>query len=386
MMTGSALPRLLNCLASAVLEKAETFSEYAELGGDEHEELAHMTLTGTHPPKRAAYVPLDPRVEVKLAYDCATRQARFLGEAADRNYGEPGPFEIFLSADVLGLDEEGRVVVLDWKTGHADVEPAATNGQLWGLALAACRALGKSSAVVRIVYTAQNDRLDEYEIDALELADFAERLGRLHVGVAALQAAKQRGEVLPTREGAWCKYCASKHVCPSKVALIGQLGGLQIIGEGVTHATAAVAYEQIVRVEQLVKDARQRLNTFVDEQGPIDLGNGRMFGRYVRSGNESLDGNVAVQAIAELIGESAREFEAIAVERKTSKAAIDRAAKALTCKRGTAPAVIRRIRELGGSRHGNDTMPIGEYVVDRDEPAQLPAVDAEAVNRLLEGA
>jgi hypothetical protein len=382
-ITGSALPRLLNCPSSAVLPRAETASPWAESGQVEHEELAHQTLTGTHPPKRAALVPPSPRVEVKLAYDVVGRTGRFLGSAADRNYGSPGPFEIVMSADVVGVDGD-CVVVLDWKTGFADVEPAATNGQLWGGALAACRALGKSKAIIRIVYTNRGDRCDEYEIDALELAEFAGRLERLHVNVAGLKAAHQRGETLPTREGLWCKHCASKHVCPSKVALIGQLGGLTVIGAAVTRETAAAAYEQVVRVEQLVKEARQRLSTFVDEQGPIDLGNGRMFGRYVRGGNESLSGDIAVVAIAEVVGESAREFELLAVERKTSKAAIERAAKQLGCRRGTTPAVIRRIRELGGASHGNDTMPIGEYVRDRDEPAERPALDVGAINAALE--
>lgn len=344
-----------------------------------------MTLTGTHPPKRASVVPSDPRVEVKMAYDVVSRTGRFLGSASDRNYGRPGPFEIVMSADVVGIEGDA-VVVIDWKSGHADVEPAATNGQLWGGALAACRALGKGRAIVRIVYTNQNDRLDEYEIDALEMADFAGRLERLHITVAELKAAHARGDVLPTREGSWCKHCASKHVCPSKVALIRQMAGLTVIGDGVTPETAATAYEQVVRVEQMVREARQRLNTFVDEQGPIDLGNGRMFGRYIRKGNESLNGNIAVQAIAEVVGESAREFESMAIERKVSKAAIDRAAKALGCKRGTGPAVIKRIRELGGASHANDTMPLGEYVRDRDEPAEAPKLDADEVNRLLESA
>lgn len=382
-ITGSALPRLLNCTASAVLVKAETANPWADQGSDEHEELAHQTLIGTHPEKRAAMVPPEPRVEVKLAYDVATRKGRFLGSAADRNYGSPGPFEIVMSADVVGIEGDA-VVVLDWKTGFADVEPAQTNGQLWGGALAAARALGLSRAIVRIVYTNQGDRLDEYEIDALELADFASKLERLHTREGELRAAHQRGEVLPTKEGPWCKHCASKHVCPSKVALISQFGGLTVIGPEVTKETAAAAYEQVVRVEQLVKEARARLNTFVDEQGPIDLGGGRMFGRYVRKGNESLSGDVAVTAIHEVIGEAAREFEAIAVERSTSKAAIERAAKALGCKRGTVPAVIRKIRDLGGSKSERDTMPIGEYAAGKSEPA--PRLSYDELDKLMKEA
>ena len=388
MMTASALTRLLRCTASAVLPRAENHNEWAESGHDEHEDLAEQTLAGTLPGHLARLVPPSPRVEVKVAYDVSTRTGRIIGEGSGRDYGTPGPFEIVGSFDVGGIDGD-RVVIVDWKTGFADVEPAATNAQLWFYALALCRALGKDAAVIRIVYTNQGGRCDEHEIDALDLAEFAAQLEALHTRVAALQAARKRGEIAETREGSWCKHCASKPYCPSKNALLVQVAerGLAVIGDAeMTPQRAASAYEQIVRVEQLVKEARKRLETYVEERGPIDLGDGRMFGRYVRKGNERLSGDAAVKAIAEVVGESAKEFESVAIERKTTKAAIERAAKSLGCKRGTAAAIVRRIREIGGASHAADSMPIGEYVRDRDEPAELPAVDVAEVNKLLESA
>ena len=385
MITGSTLPRYLNCPASAVLVRNETASEWATAGSEEHEDLAEQTLAGALRPSLARYIPANPRVEVKLRYNTATREAEIIGDCADRNYGERGPFDIFMSLDVLGVEGD-TVIVADWKTGFNAVEPASSNGQMWGCALAACRALGRSRAIVRLIYTNQGDRCDEHALDALDLADFAARLERLHVEVARLQEAKSRGEILPTREGSWCRYCPSKAQCPSKNALLVQVAehGLAVVGDTeMTLERARAGYEQIVRVEQLVKEARKRLETYVDENGPIDLGDGRMFGRYVRNGNERLSGDVAVRAIAEVVGESAREFEALAVERKTTKAAIERAAKAIGTKRGTAGAVIKKIRELGGATHAADSMPIGEYVRGKDEPAALPAVDIDAVNRAL---
>lgn len=386
--TASALPRLMNCTASAVLSRAENHNEWSESGHDEHEDLAEQTLAGTLPGHLARLVPPSPRVEVKVAYDVSTRTGRIIGEGSGRDYGTPGPFEIVGSFDVGGVDGD-RVVIVDWKTGFADVEPAATNSQLWFYALAACRAFGLDKAVIRIVYTNQGGRCDEHEIDALDLAEFAGRLEALHTRIAALQAARKRGEILETREGSWCKHCASKPYCPSKNALLVQVAehGLAVIGDAeMTPQRAAGAYEQIVRVEQLVKEARKRLETYVEERGPIDLGGGRMFGRYVRKGNERLSGDAAVQAIAEIVGESAKEFESVAIERKTTKAAIERAAKSLGCKRGTATAVVRRIREIGGATHAADSMPIGEYVVGKDEAATLPEVDVAEVNKLLESA
>lgn len=383
MITASALQRLRNCPSSAVLPRAENHNVWAEAGHDAHEELA--VFTEDHP--FAHLLPPQARAEVKLSYDVATRTGRIIGEGAGRDYGTPGPFEIVGSCDVLGVESD-RVVIIDWKTGFADVEPAATNAQLWFYALAAARALGKSQAFIAVVYT-QSRRVDSCDIDALELAEFASSLERLHAQVGERHVTRQRGEQLETREGSWCKHCASKPYCPSKTALLARLSdpSLTVIGEtAMTREKAAHAYEQIVRVEQLVKDARKRLETYVEENGPIDLGNGRMYGRYVRNGNERLDGDVAMQAIAEVVGESAKEFVSVAIERKTTKAAIERAAKQLGCKRGTAPAVVRKIRELGGATHAADSMPIGEYVNGKDEAVELPAIDVGAVNKMLESA
>lgn len=380
MITASVLPRLLACPSSAALPRAENHNEWADAGHEAHEELA--ILSDEHP--FAHLLPSGARSEVKLAYDVATRLGRIIGEGSGRYYGEIGPFEIPGSCDVLGIEPD-RVVVIDWKTGHAEVEPASSNGQLWLYALAACRALGRSAALVRVVYT-QTGRVDDYEIDALEMAEFADRLEKLHTRVAELKAMRSRGESLDTREGSWCKHCPSKAYCPSKRALLVQVAekGLAVIGDTeLTPERARAGYEQIVKLESLVRDARKRLETYVDEHGPIDLGNGRMFGRYVRKGNERLSGDVAVRAIAEVIGESAKEFEATAIERKVSKAAIERAAKTLGCPRGTATKVIQRIRDLGGSTTAPETMPLGEYVRDKDEPAVL---DMDALDKALESA
>lgn len=375
--TASSLSRALHCDGSIVLPRAENYSEWAEFGSSDHAELADFANL---PPQIAKHVPLRARSEVKLAFDVETGKGRIIGYGADRVYGVLGDHEIAGSADVLGEDGDA-VVIADFKTGYADVEPAATNPQLAFYALCAARALGKERAIVRVLYT-KFGHCDEATLDALDLADFAAQLRALHD-----RARRLRADTATTREGAWCRHCASKHACPSKNALLVQIAehGLAVAGDAaMTPERARAGYEQIVRIEQLVRDARKRLETFIDDQGPIDLGDGRMFGRYVRNGNERLDGSVAVRAIAEVVGEDvATEFEAIAIERKTTKAAIERAAKQLAAAKGTAGRVIKRIRELGGATNAPESMPIGEYTADRNQAAELPKPDAELLNQLL---
>jgi len=367
-----------------VLPKAENHNIYADQGHDDHAELAQQLADGDLPEWIAALVPAGSRSEVALAYDVAARTGRIIGENLSRSYGDIGPFEIVGSADVMGIDGQA-VVIIDFKTGHADVEPASSNAQLWFYALAACRALGKDAATIRIVYT-QTGRVDEYEIDALELAQFASDLERLHVKVAALQEARRRGETMETREGSWCRHCSSKAYCPSKNALLVQVaaGGLAIIGDSaLTPERAAQGYRQLVRIEQLVKEARARLHAYVDENGPIAVADGVKFGRDVRPGNERIDGRVAMRAIREVVGEAAQEFADEAVEVKATKAGLKRAAKAIGVPR-VAAAVEKRIRELGGITRAPETYPYREYPAS-EEP-EVPAVDVDAVNAALESA
>lgn len=387
MITASSLSRLLNCPGSAVLPRAENASVWADAGTSEHADLAEQLSTGDLPDYIARVVPAGSRSEVALAFDVSTGIGRVLGENLGRSYGELAPFEICGSCDVVGVDGNA-VVVVDYKTGFVDVEPAATNPQLAFYALAAARALGKQRAIVRIVYT-KRQWINEAELDALDMAAFGNQLKSLHRRVALSQATKFEGTPVSTREGSWCRHCASRPYCGSKNALLVQIAtqGLAAIGDSVmTPDRAAAAYEQLVRIEQLVKDAKARLHTFVVEQGPINLGNGKAYGRYQREGNKALDGVLAVRAIREVVGESAKEFEAMAIEQSTSQAALERAAKRFAPPRGAQKlkkAILDRIEELGGVSRRGDSFPIGEFVIGKDLSAPQNDVDYSALNQLL---
>lgn len=387
MLTMSALPRSLNCDGSLVLPRAELASEWADAGQDEHEELARQTLSGNLPPRLARVIPSNPRVEVTVFYDVATGTGRIAGDGEGRNYSSAGPFEIPGKIDVLGLDED-TVVIIDWKTGHKEVDPASRNWQLWGYALAVCRALGKTKARLYIAYTNQPGQpIDEHTLDAFDLAEFASKLKQLQTREGSLRRRYQQGEQPTTTEGPWCVHCASKSRCPSKTGLLVQISekGLAVLGDTqLTPERARQAHFEIERIDQLVKEAKQRREKWIDENGPIDLGNGKAFGRMPRKGNRSLDGDKAVQAIREIVGESAKEFEALAVERKTSQAALKRAAQTLGV--GQSPEKLKnrllaRIDELGGVTYGKDIMPLGEFALEAG--VEVPKLDFEDIDKLM---
>jgi CRISPR/Cas system-associated exonuclease Cas4 (RecB family) len=376
MVTMSALPRLLNCTASAVLARAEVESAFAQAGNDDHEDLAELE----NPEHEFAHLLVKgARSEVKLAYDTLARTGRIIGEGGGRDYGPLGPFEIAGSCDVLW--------VVDVQTGHNDVDPASRNWQLWGYALAAARALGLSKARVIIVYT-KTKRIDQHDLDFEDLATFAERLAKLHPRVAELHAIRKRGEQLDTFEGSWCRYCPSKHVCPSKNGLLVQIAerGMAVPGDSdlSTMERRRAAYEQLVRLDQLVSDAKKRLQANVDEHGPIDLGNGMAYGRFAREGDRRIDPAIATKVIRKVVGESAKEFEAVAFERKTSQAAIERACKAIAGQRGLKPKIMEAIEKAGGVKRPIE-YPVGEAPIEKFGELP-PGLDTDEIDRLLRSA
>lgn len=395
MITASQLPRLMACPGALVLPRAENYSEWATLGNEAHDDLSDLE---TLPPEVAKHVPAGALAEVKLAYDVISQAGRIIGAGAGRSYGTPGPYEIVGSADVVGQLGD-TVVVVDWKTGFRDVEPAATNAQLWFYALAALAALEAlaraagtpppTRATVRIVYT-QFGRLDEHDIEAYDFADFRVQLQELFVREAEMRDRRNATGAVETREGSWCRYCPSKHVCPSKNGALVQLatGGLAVIGDAeMSPDRAAEAVRQFLTIEAMVKDARARLVSYVNERGPIDLGDGTAYGAHVRDGDERIsDVEIAVQSIRAIVGgdkERVQAFEAVAIERKTSKAALTRAAKAIGEQPRLATAIVNRIRDAGGIERGAEKRPIGVHPIAKVERAPLD-VPYEEINRLLE--
>jgi hypothetical protein len=377
----SSLLRQLRCPGSLSLPKAENYSEAAEAGTAEHEVLSDFAALD---PVIAAMLPPNPRSEVKLAYDVVTGDGRIIGYGSDRNYGTLGVNEIAGTADVVGSDDH-VAYIRDFKTGYADIEPASTNPQIAFYGLAYARALGLQRADVGLIYT-KAMREDVAQLNAFDLGAFAQQLKALH------QRSKQPAPEHPdTVEGRWCAYCPSKPFCPAKNAMIVKVasGGLARLGDSeITPHRARLAYQQLVNFESIVKDARKRLEQYVSETGPLDLGEGRAYGRYVRPGNEKVSAESAIEAFHSLFsaggdvgGFKQDTFESIATERVTSKAAIERA-----CKLTEMPVkpLMAEIRKTGGIQRGPDTMPIGEYDTGRYEAA--PPLDVAAVNAQLEAA
>ncbi|HVY46291.1 MAG TPA: hypothetical protein VHB21_10455, partial [Minicystis sp.] len=117
---------------------------------------------------------------------------------------------------------------------------------------------------------------------------------------------------------------------------------LPLAGAVAAPEQARTLLDVLPRVEAWLDERRRALRTFVDARGPVDLGEGRVFGRFEETRETPrLDVTGALEAITSVLGELAD----AAIERRTSKAAIERAARVLAHRRGGRRGELKAIRD-----------------------------------------
>lgn len=304
-----------------------------------------------------AAVPDFRAAEVSILYDVERDTARILPEALARDQVPAGC--IHGTIDLLEVWGDDGLCITDWKTGgRSDELDARTDPQLRTYALMAARALGRKGCAVSILHV-RDDGIDPdtWHLDAFDLA-----LAR-----AALRKTLAKVDAGgPPRPGRHCsaKYCPAIGSCPVtqraiaevQVAVEAQLP-MGLVIESPEHA--ARVRLGIRAVEDALEQYRAVLHAYVSTHGPIEIAPGVRWGRIEREGNERIDAEVAgaVTVIQELLGAEAD----LALEVWTSKAAIERAARAHAKARGiegrgalkqiTDP-VLARLRALGAIKQG----------------------------------
>jgi hypothetical protein len=279
----SALPRSLNCDGSLVLPKAESHSEWADIGNDEHEELARHDMAGRCPSGSRESSPKGARRGHRLL-----RRRTGVGRIAARARVATTARRDRSSSRQGSTSSASTATPLSSSTGRPDTRTSIRR-----------RGTGNSGATrwLRVAPSASPRRASTSRtrtspasrststLRPFDLAEFASRLKSTPGSRSRLERVP-RGVQPTTREGSWCAHCASKSRCPSKTACSSRSRkGLAIIGDtALTQDRAREAHLEIERLDQLVKEAKSRREKWIDENGPIDLGNGKAFGRHAAQG------------------------------------------------------------------------------------------------------
>lgn len=319
-MRASALPRLFRCPASDVLAQANSASVYTEAGEERHDWLSKLAMTRDASVAPAEYAEAAEEILRRLPAGETSVEVEVIG-----------PFGVTGHYDVAIVDPARRhLTIVDWKSWES-VGSAATNEQTLLYVTALGVALGGiDTATVMIVYV-QPDRAPRFDIadlDVLDIADFEHRLGDLKERIAVEAAKVAAGQLPDVSEGRHCKYCPAAHVCPAKTALIHRIvSGAEVDELGLMRplddATARAAYERLQAAKQMLKRIESALYAHAAER-PIQLGNGKVFGKHTTLGKEDLDGDVVWRVLAKSFG---REVADVAVSRTATKVGIDRALK-----------------------------------------------------------
>lgn len=226
--------------------------------------------------------------EVPLAINLATGEARRLPSTGQRDYSAALSTEVVGTADVLGRDHEG-VVVLDDKTGSPEyVDPVGRNWQLRMLALAAARASGVDHAQVGLVFVGDDAvTYDSAELDAMDL-------DAIETDLRALVARIPGAEPTP---GEHCRFCPARAVCPAFSAAVAEVAdtapaALATIARSngaLTSAQVAAAWPQFRLVEAGLDQIKAAIRAYVAEHGDVPLASGKRL-RLVESARSTISG------------------------------------------------------------------------------------------------
>lgn len=296
------------------------------------------------------------RAEVALAYDCASGRARELTTEQARDYSGRLPGELSGTPDLVRVRADGLLVVRDWKTGRYKWGVrAGEQPQLRALGLAAASAYGADEVLVEIAQVDEDgvrrsdDLLDPFELDVIsdELRELLARIG----------AAQE-----PPRPGYWCAgaYCPVVATCPATLRLMQAIAGASELRHPITTKFtspehAAYVLERLAAAEAAIEVYRHAAQEYARERGPIPMANGKLWGPMMFDGRESIDLSApgAVAAIERHLGAFGTET---AIERRTSKLALEAAARSEQTKRGESVkkvrALLEELRKLGAIKIG----------------------------------
>lgn len=331
------------CLASEFLPHSDLLTPYSEKGTVVHAFLEACAKVGREAALRAVPAefrsacevidlgrlpPLDPAscaVEVAFAYDVDAGTSRETGRGISREQARAlcGPREMPGIVDYLALSPTA-VVVIDWKTGWANVDRAAANWQICSYGLAAARALGRDQAIVGIIRVLDNGSVwwDLATLDALDLDAAESQIRQLNARLAAAEAAYLAHGTLPRLvEGDHCRYCPALMHCHAKFDFVSALiphgehpptALLKLVPE-MTAEVAADLWPKLAIAKGIVERLIENVKA-VARQRPVLLANGKVLAEV----DEIKKPINAEKAIPLLEAKFGREFVAAVTQTKVT--------------------------------------------------------------------
>lgn len=270
-------------------------------------------------------------------------------EGKDRDYPPDGiAGAIYMTVDWVGVID-GVFTVVDYKTGsQRELEPPVTNGQVAICCLAAAKAQFGSVDTVRGILAVVADdgtcRAQYADFDVLDLDAIADDVRSV---VQAIPTSRPN-------PGPWCSemWCPARSVCPAMTAAIVGTPAepLSLVIDSAEQC--ARAHVQLALAEEFLESVKRARNAWLQSNDGCDLPDGK---RLVWTVQEK--DSIACNESAGIVIRNAGLGDAI--EEKTSKAALERAAKKLAGKEWSAlhQSVLASLEQVGAIRTSSYGMP-----------------------------
>lgn len=263
------------------------------------------------------------RYEAPYAWDTARWTARELPSSGQRNYSAASWGEVPCTIDAVIVDADGKVTVVDLKTGRRRQPAAAEHAQLASGALCVARTLGVDEVrVVLAKITPGRVFVDSAVLDAMTLDARAAQLGE-HV------------RALPTAApvpGPHCSslYCPALATCegPRALALSAPALARALPARVETEEQAAAALLASKPLESFVAELKRQAVAWADAHGgAVRMPDGSVM-RRVAQVRRSVDAERVMARLSGTFGPDVVE-SLVKVKRSVSITELERAAAAL---------------------------------------------------------
>lgn len=425
-LTGSAAPGVEKCIGRGIMHAIRSSGAAADEGSAIHEHIAQRALLGVDeallrlpdvlarwnvaeresgiltaqlrkfewsPPRHAIVeVPLAIKLDGTVVRVSGGRGSypeaphdTLLPLTTDIAWSEPEPFGWPDGPDGAPRVPEGSVLmVVDIKTGSdVWVDPAERNLQLHAEAYAMARWTGATDVQPMILFP--NGARGTW--DTPPVLHGPEALRRTLARLLELRRRRDRavvdyadGVMPELHEGPWCVGCPSADACPAKLALVK--AALEIESPAEPGPLSLADRARLVRMkdaaERFARRAKSALTRAVDNDGPIDMGNGVSWGPVVET-RQRIESDAAAPVLFDELGDYA--YVALDVSKSGIERAIAEKHDQEGIKRQKGPAfrkILAKLHEAGAIVQSARV----EYKLHRVEDANVkPASDLEGTLR-----
>lgn len=281
-VTASAIERVIECPASAVLPQTQNTSTYADRGRKTHAEIEDIALglkdqTSDGISRELLQMPDGVVPELCFSYDCVTGIATEVGRVSGRNYPKAPFSTIFGTADAVGrslVNDEICVDVVDWKNTYE--APPPNSWQLRLLSFMAAKARGLNYARSRITHIRDGVRHSRWFLwDKEDFKQTEEALKKAYDQVNKLGWKESIG-LGDVKFGPHCHFCPAYLSCPYPKSLLSSRDMSVLVA--LTDGDASDAYARWQALRTLVGRMEDAVKAYA-VQKPIHIGNGYLYGR-----------------------------------------------------------------------------------------------------------